>query len=292
MTGQSFDIYAPLQDFHWDGADFELSPGLWIRRFQRIPDLQGWNTHLSEDEQNRLSYAKHWLTFRWDEGAQPSPSETTNLALLSLWLVKPTRTHVAFRFQIGTRAGVSGSGRSRLLDRFQWIPNAVTDEFDTAELQSASGHYAALHPVLCRRGRLNDALLLTLAGCFARRWQVALTCYASAAETILNYSSAPGLTRRLCSAYVCLVESSLPARQAAYSQFKALYAIRSDIVHGRAHNVPASDRLVHLASFAEAIRRLWRAVIGSGAATNALEGDDGRRKTYIRSIEAGFSPPP
>ena len=86
MTAQSFDIYAPLHGFHWDGDCFELSPGLWIKRFAQTPDLQGLDATLSSAEQDKLFFAKYWLTFRWVEYAEPSPKEILNLVLLSLWL--------------------------------------------------------------------------------------------------------------------------------------------------------------------------------------------------------------
>jgi hypothetical protein len=291
MTMQWFDIYAPLQEFHWDGDSFELSPGLWVTRFQHTPDLQGWNARLSVDEQDKLFFAEHWLTFRWDEGAEPSPAANVNLVLLALWLVRPTKTHVAFRFQLGPNSTTTGSGRSRLLDRFQWIPGATYDQFDTRDLQLASDYYKVLCDLHCNRGRLNDALVLTLSGCCSRQWQVALICYAAAAETLLTCASGGGVTKRLSIAYACLVETELHRRNSAFKEFRALYSIRSDIMHGRAHSVPANDRLPSLANFADMMRKLWLVVISSSPVIEALEGADAQRKAYIDQISVGYSPP-
>ena len=291
MINPSFDICAPLQDFQWNGGCFEFAPGIWIRRAADVPDLQGWITTLSEDERNEIFFAEHWLIFSWTEAAEPSPAETVNLVLLSLWLVKATKTHVAFRFKLGRPPGVSGTSRARLLDRFQWVRDTTEEVFDTADLQLASIYYRALFDLNCARGRLNDALLLTLSGCVARRWQVALICLAAAAETLLTYDTGAGITRRLATTYACLVKTDVARRNAAFTEFQELYAIRSDIVHGRGGNIAPADRLPVLAAFADMMRKLWRAAIQSDALLAALEGTDEQRRRHFTEICSSYLPP-
>lgn len=291
MTKRWFDIYAPLQMFDWDGDCFELSPGLCIKRFGQTPDLHGLNTKLSTEDQNELFYASHWLNFRWDEGTEPSPAENINLALLALWLVKSTKTQVAFRFKLGPNATTAESGWVRLLDRFQRIPDMTCDQFDDRDLRSASTYYEALRDLLCNRGRLSDALLLTLSGCCSHHWQVALVCYAAAAETLLTYSTDGGITKRLATAYACLVATQPNRRDAAFQDFRALYSIRSDIMHGRTGHVAATDRLPTLAKFADMVRTLWREVVSSVPLITALEGTDAERKAYFNKICDRYSPP-
>jgi hypothetical protein len=89
-----FAIYAPLQDFLWDGNDFELAPDLWIKRFRQPPNLFGLEDWIAKDERESALGVRHWLTVDWTEGIVPSPSEVGNLVLLSLWLVKPTRAQI------------------------------------------------------------------------------------------------------------------------------------------------------------------------------------------------------
>ena len=285
-----FKIYAPLQEFSWNGKETELSPGLWIKRFGETPDLRGLDTTLGEDERDRLSYAQHWLTFRWVEGTDPSPGETVNLVLLALWLVKPTKTHVAFRFRLPERPATAGEERTRVLDRFLWVQGATDDQFEDSDLRSASSHYTVLHSLCCARGRLNDALLLTLAGCQSHRWQIALVCHAAAAEALLTYDQGTGIARRLSTSYACVVEAQQAQRDAAFQEFRSLYKVRSDIMHGRTHKVSAADRLRTLVKFEDVIRKLWRGVISTPTLRNALEDTDAKRKEYFCSIQAGYTP--
>jgi hypothetical protein len=292
MTARWFEVYAPLQEFYWSGESLEMSPGLWVRRFEQKPDLRTLDAMLGQDEQDQLSQARHWLTFRWDDGSDPSAAETVNLVLLALWIARFTKAHVAYRFHLGQNAAGGEQGRHRLLDRFGFIPGATHETFEDADLQLASCYYQVLHSLCRARGRLNNALVLTMAGCWAHKWQVALICHAAAAEALLTYDASRGLTHRLATSYACLVETERPQRDAAYREFRDLYSARSDIMHGRTYNVPASERLPTLARFQDVIRKLWRAVISSSSLTAVLESTDAQRKSCLQSVQTGYTPPP
>ena len=291
MSARRFDVYAPLQDFYWSGNDFDLSPGIKIKRFAQTPDLSGLDNHVSKDEWERATNSDHWLTFQWIDGAVPSPAEVVNLVLLSLWLVKPIRSQIALRFEIGRDAAANEQNRQRLLDRFAWVPGTIDSDTQDSDLRLASSFYASLEALCRTRGRLNNAMILTVAGCWSHGWQTALICYAAAAETILNYATGRGLTRRLGTSYACLVESDATHRDAAFKEFVALYSARSDIVHGRMHDIPQDDRLPTLVRFQNVLRKLWQTVLSSKQITGILEGTDAQREPYLQSVQRGYVAP-
>ena len=291
MTTRRFDVYAPLQDFYWAGKDFEFSPGLTIKRFDVTPDLSGLDAYVSKSEWERVTNSDHWLTFQWVDGAEPSPAEVINLVLLSLWLVKPIRAQIALRFEIGREDAANAKTMSRLLDRFAWIPGTIDPDITDGDLHLASSFYSSLEPLCRARGRLNNAMVLTVAGCWSHGWQTALICYAAAAETILNYATGRGLTRRLASCYACLVESDATRRDAAFKEFVDLYSARSDIVHGRMHEIAKDDRLPMLVRFQNVLRKLWQTVLSSKQLTETLEGTDVQREPYFQSIQRGYVAP-
>ena len=291
MSARRFDVYAPLQDFYWSGNDFDLSPRIKIKRFAQTPDLSGLDNHVSKDEWERATNSDHWLTFQWIDGAVPSPAEVVNLVLLSLWLVKPIRSQIALRFEIGRDAAANEQNRQRLLDRFAWVPGTIDPDTQDSDLRLASSFYASLEALCRARGRLNNAMILTVAGCWSHGWQTALICYAAAAETILNYATGRGLTRRLGTSYACLVESDATHRDAAFKEFVALYSARSDIVHGRMHDIPKDDRLPTLVRFQNVLRKLWQTVLSSKQLTGILEGTDAHREPYLQSVQRGYVAP-
>lgn len=286
-----FDVFAPLQDFCWEGRDFSFSPNVELRRLDRLPELRGLEKHISEPEWNRALAADHWLVFRSLDGTEPSPSTVVNLVLLSLWLVKPIRSHVALKFELGQDDAESEATMTRLLDRFAWIPGTIDPDTTDEDLRSASTYYRALEQLVLARGRLNNAIVLTVAGCWAHGWQTALVCQAAAAETILTYSTGRGLTRRLGESYACLVETDKQKRDAEFAEFTDLYSARSDIVHGRMHRIARTDTLPTLLRFQNLIRRLWRAVLRSPSHASALEHDDAGREAYLRQLQSGYVAP-
>ena len=291
MDGHTCRILAPLQDFPWDGEDFELAPGLWIKRFRKPPDLAGMDEWLAKDEWDRASGASHWLTYERATNDVPHPGEVENLVLLALWLTKPTRTQIAYRFELGLDDADGHKKRTRLFDRFMWIQNYTQFDIDMATLKASSGWYSAFSSMCQTRGRLNNALLLTIGGCWAHSWQVSLICHAAATEAILTYSKGPGITRRLAKTFACLTESDPTKRDIAFNNFVSAYTDRSDIMHGRPHNIAAEDRLPKLASFQDLLRTLWRTVCASPSLAQSLEDSDASRKTYLNKLEMGYTPP-
>lgn len=284
-------VFAPLQNFQWAGNDFELSPGVWIRRFSEPPSFRGLDGFLSERERDNVGRARHWMVFDWNASSVVSATEIVNLALLSLWLIKSSQTHVAFRFEFDQAAPNGIKNINRLLDRFSWINGVTDDKFGTSELQKASSYFLPLHNACSARGRLNDALILTLAGCWSHRWQVALICQSAVAEALLTYADGPGITRRLATSFACLVESQQQQRDAAFKEFRAMYTARSDIIHGRTHNVAAPDRLPHLARFNEIVRRLWCVILASPYLAGVLDGADAQRKAYFLLLQSDYKAP-
>ena len=286
-----YDVLAPLVNFHWDGDEFEFAPGVWIRRLTKLPELPQFEDQLSRDEWEKAEEASHWLFFEWDGTQQPEPNEVTELVLLALWLVTPTKTQFRFRFQIEQNSTSNHTRRQRILDRFAWIDGAIADGFVYDDLVRASQLYAALVSIYLNRGRLSNALLLTVTGCWSHFWQSALVCHAAAVEAILTYSTGAGITRRLGISYACVSEVQAPARDAAYREFTELYSIRSDIMHGRPHNVPAPLRLPNLARFQGLLRNLWRIVLQSPRLIDVLEGTDAEREAYFLTLQDGYAPP-
>ena len=286
-----FHVYAPLNEFEWEGVDFELGPGLWLRHRSQRLDLRGLDTRLAQDEQDTISSADHWLEFQWEERTAPSPAETVNAVLLAFWLVKLTKTHVAYRFELGCGSASDRNRVCRVLDRFAWVPGPTHAAMDDPDIESAAEHNRSLRDLCRARGRLNDALVLTLTGCCSHKWQAALISHAAAAEAILTYASRRGITRRLSTSYACFIEMKRVDRDRAYREFADLYSARSDIMHGRTHNVAPEDRFPMLARFEAILRRLWRTVLSSPELIQILEGTDEQRQAWFAAREEGYSPP-
>jgi hypothetical protein len=288
-----FLVYAPLSNFNWPGESFEFAPGLDVIRKPEQPyPLRGLDEDLAPLDRNHLFWAEHWLRLSWSTGEDPASSELVNLFLISLWLAQPTRAHVKFRFCVNKdpQANEQG-GWARLLDQFQWVEGAAVDAVSDQNLTEAATHYPNLLGVRRRGQRLSNALYLTFAGCQAKQWQVALACFAGAAEALLTYETGRGITRRLSRCYASLVSTLPPDRNREYVFFRNLYDKRSDVMHGRGHLIPAADRLPILANFGDALRSAWKAILASPQSLAALESTDAEREEYFQQLKGDWSPP-
>ena len=283
-------VYAPLTDFLWDGDNFLKFSGLEIRRNQQSFDLHGLDEGLSESQRDELFYADHWLIFESRDTATVSAAEMVNLFLLSLWLAKPTKTCVKLRFEVNQDTTCDQVGTTSVVqDVFTWVPQTVADSLSESDLEDAASYFAEMHRIRVAEKRLHHAIFLTHAGCVAYNWAVALICFASAVEALLTSTKGPKLTNRLSLAFACLTETQRASRDHAYTEFRDLYKVRSDIMHGRIYLTGDLDGLETIARFETALRQLWRVILPSHV--TILEEDDNQRQALFRKLQSGYQPP-
>lgn len=279
---EDVQIWAPLIDFSWAGSQREIAGDTWIRPASAYKSFDQFAYVLAEEERDRCRQIDHWLSIARGQRDKLSASEKINSFLLGLWIVRPTRTHVPFRFeesQSGTKPFV------RMLDRFQWVKTGVASGVEDRHLAQVARILPILRTTHADRKRLSNALVLTLQGCMARQWQVAFVCFTAAAEAILTSSQERGLTDRLASTYAKLVTRNDASRKRASERFRRLYSVRSHIVHGRAYERRTPGRnLRDLAAFANRLRQLWSVVLASGEIRVALEGDDVQRQKFFLGL--------
>jgi hypothetical protein len=290
MGTRRFYVHVPLQQFRWEGEHAEVAQGIHLIRRCELPELAGREKELGKDEQRRINEdVTHWLCFEQSDGDALSSAEKANLFILALWLAKPTKTEMSFRFEIGFDAAQDETIMYRLLDRMQFVQGAVEAKYTDDDIVVASVYFLALKAVT-KPGRLNDAMILTLQGCWQGRWQAALVLSAAAAEALLTSSKKRGLTHRLSVAYACLLHTIKVDRDAAYSEFKDCYAGRSDVVHGRGMNVAEADRLKLVVRWGTVLRALWRHILVTPGLIATLEGTDMQREVFLEAVTAGYVP--
>lgn len=277
-------VRAPLIGFRWAGLERQILD-MWIQRgssYRDYEEFPEFKYALSEEERDRCREAEHWLSFTHTQRDELSVRAKVNSFLLALWIVRPTQTHVPFRFE---KAESSFRLVARFLDRFQWVEGETTDEIRNRDLDEVTRILTPLRAAYVARCRLKNALALTFRGCVASEWQSAFICFSAAAEAILTYSPRLGLIDRLAKSYAKLVSTSVSAAESAEKQFKRLYSVRSGIVHGRAYdrNHP-SRNLSDLAEFSDILRRLWRVVLESEEIRVALEEDDRARQSFFLKL--------
>lgn len=280
MPPQSRSEYvAPLFEFPWSGQDIQLGGRLRIGPVDKEAIFTQYQQSLSDLDRQYCSQEDHWLILEHDEGDGLQPSEVMNLFLISLWICKPTRTFLAYRFRTKPWGDAV-----RLLDRFQWVNVPQDVEITDADLQSASTYLQVLREI-ASSPRMKAALLLTLQGRMAKQWQVAFICLASAAEALLVYSDVRNqLTERLALAFATLVADSVQEIDGLRGRFKALYKVRSKIVHeGAYRRDDGAENLTDLADFEGLLRRLLEKIFTDQQVQDAIKGDNAARQRLLKA---------
>lgn len=271
-------VYVPLLDFGWDeGADFELSGFGKIIPTKEVPiQVDQYEAGLSNQDLRWLN-TSHWLTWEQQPHYELSSAERMNIFQLALWLAKPTRTQLGYRFE------ENGTSHSfiRLLDSFHWIPGQVEANIVRTDLEETSSYIGKIEGIRLSNKRLVHALKLTLAGCFARDWQVAYVCFGSASEVILNYGKTKGTTEALAEAYGRIV-----ADDGVKIKFKKLYDVRSDIVHGRTSKLKKDENnITNLREFSNLLRCLWKTILSDDKIMSVLEKNDNARRKWFNDVK-------
>jgi hypothetical protein len=237
---------------------------------------------LSLEEIDECRAAGHYLKVQQALRDEISISVRMNSFLLALWITRPTRTHLTHRFvevEEGERTVV------RLLDRFQWIEGYIDDEISTADLEHVRVSLPPIVQLYSTSRRLRNAMVLTFRGCVATDWQSAFICLTAAAEALLTHSQGSGLVHRLADAFARLLARTDRERKIQRDHFKRLYATRSKIMHGRAHDRrTAEENLRELADLRDVLRALWGRILESEEIRTALDADDKSRVNLLNAL--------
>jgi hypothetical protein len=283
-------VLVPLFNFNWDGDQFELAKLGKIQRFQNIPDLSNFKTHLTEFDKDKLRDVKYWLLFEQQPTDTLSESEKINFFLLALWMALPTETQVNIIFKSSEAEYLYTI--SRCLDIFQSDRLSSIGIINNKLLEKVNEYINNIMDIYLNPKRLFNSLILNLLGNFAYNWQSSFICYSSAMEAILTYSKSKGLTDRLAKSFACLTEIDKPKRDIEFINFRKLYKIRSNIMHGRAMNYTnPKDNLEKLNEFEMLLRKIWKTILSSKNIIAELEKSDADRKIFFDKIEKGYKPP-
>lgn len=274
-------VSVPLSDFDWyEDSDFEI-PGIGtIIRTKNLPiriEDEAWEYSLSKDDISELE-TSHWLIWEQAPDDELSTKARMNIFQLALWLANPTSMRIKYRFE------QDGADKtfSRVLDRFHCHPGEINTNIESAHLQEASNYVSSLCKICNNKKRLIHALDLTLQGCFALKRNVRFVLFGTAAETILNYGKSNGVTEALAEAYALLVTGGNTKEE-----FKKMYDVRSDIVHGRVKKLNDDNKNIENAlKFETMIRELWKNIIAKDEYVESLEKSNDSRKKFFSSLKS------
>lgn len=251
---ESSIIWSPLVGLDWQGAELALGADTWLRRGTRFTGYRSKDVveYLSPEEKARCRQTRHWLHFTRAAQSPLSAAIHENAFLLALWIVRPTPTHIAVRFETSP----DGSHHAiRVLDRFQWIRGQVASEVSTTDLKRAAQLFLRILESHTSRKPIHNALVLAFRGCVSRDWQAATLCFAASIAAVLRCSEKKPVLEELAAGFAGLpaftaekhgigVEAALDSYKAAARLFEGSYL----------PDTPPSTNLEQLAQLSDVAR--------------------------------------
>jgi hypothetical protein len=190
------DVWAPLIGFEWSGTERTIGDSTAIRQGSRFTGYTASEIarFISADEKDECRETRHWLFFKRTAQSPVSAASHMNAFLLSLWMVRPTPTYVAIRFE---RTPDGEYHAVRVLDRFQWIRSQVSPGVFDEDLAQTSVLFPRVLDAYVQPSRLRNALVLAFRGCVSKDWQPAALCFGAALATLSRDSISKPIRDRL-----------------------------------------------------------------------------------------------
>ena len=285
---------APLFDFPFPDSHFDIDSSFRVKRIVPPLDCNRWAGFLSADDLARISKCAHVLILDVRPGEYPRPKELFSLFLFSLWLARPTRTSLHFRF-VADDANIPVFPQAvRILDIHQWLKGDVYDTLSLTHLKRAASFFESLKNLSRDCGRIYTALTYGHYACTTVRWQVAFTMYAASLETLFFPDSRKRITHKLATRIACFLENSGARRKRLYHRVCDFYDIRSAILHGRfiaslEDESNSAKNLRDLAVLTVTLRRAWRKILSDKELMLVFNSDTTKRNSYFDRLSSGSS---
>lgn len=278
-------LYSPLHNFLTKEEEFHFSDYLTLKASYKIEyNLEDDGYIISKIEYSDIARCQHWLIID-NQKSQLNKKIILNTLLLAFWIISPNEVSYKFIFDD------SKPGCKHVLSRFQYNKMDTNKiEYTINDLQKIKEYFSMLEIITLTNGRLQTALSNTFQGCVSFNWKTEFLLYSAAIEAMLTYKKGYGITERLSKSYAYTVETDFVKRKQEYDDFKFLYNIRSEIMHGNVNNNHPDDNLLNLSKFANILRRLWQIILSNLYLINILEKPDLEREKHFKTIEAKFIP--
>lgn len=268
------EVWAPLFGFQWAGTERKIGFDTKIVDGSRFSyyNAPAIARFLSQEERDECRETPHWLWFTQSAHSRLAPGANANAFLLALWVARQTPTYMRVRFH---HNDFGDHGAARVLDRFTWIGDHVSDSVQDDDLDYTARILPGIRACYLKTTRLRSALTLTARACTARDWQVAFMSFTAAMTALLRHAGRSPLTDKLARAYTHLVLRPSVKGAPSAAEFTRLHRIGTQLFVGRAYELRDSEEnLENLKAMADACRLTWGRVLESARLRNSLEGTD------------------
>ena len=294
-------VFCPLEDFKFDRSveknfqTIEISEKIKIVSNSNIPDLSSLNHVLSKNDIEKYKYINYWLEI--EDNQDLNNSETIMILFqLALLITIPTKISIPFMTDF---KGYSNPIRYILNPLKGYTERKLNEEL----ILEIKEYYKLIQNEVYSSKRLNSAMLFTFDSCISKNWDAAYILFVTAFECLLNHKTHIcktlreklewGLTKKLSWAYAIVTETENENRQIAFEDFRDIYKIRSEILHGGSYEDKHKNEKYNrerLANCRDMLRKFWKVILESPKIIEKLSGDDKVRRKYFKKVANGWMP--
>ena len=277
-SGPPTKAYVPLFNFWCDLDIFDVAPGVTVQRLEKPPTIE--NEGMAEMDWLKLQRVDFWLVLEAPVAWHRFSAQMNDWAL-ALWVTRPTKLRMQYRFQV---RGLASASCKRLHSQFEWNRFDVEDgSYSETELEHARKAFVLFQNIE-PKSRLGGALSLTAEALWQHRWHAAIVLFSAAVEALLTVGHGGPVTMQRARAYAAVTGS--PSFEQAVEEFREAYKLRSGIVHGNFELDLPDDRLQAVAQWARLARAIWRVLVDKPWVVVALQGTNDERKQLLASLGA------
>ena len=288
--------YCPLIEFNRKCNEFEydediiITDEIKIINRKNVPEINIISYNLSDIRLRQYDEVSDWLYVEGEYNFDDF-EEIVNIFQLALWITKPTR--VCIHFISNFEKEQHNRRFIYILHRFRYIPKHVKFDICKDDIKKIKHFLPLLVNLYHKRKRFRNAISLNFNACLSPSWQTDFMLMSAAFEALLTYGSRIDITQKLAQSYAVLTETNTNKLEENFKEFKRLYSIRSDIIHGASFKEKYKNgdiNLDKLSKFSNMLRKLWDKILNSDEIIENLNGSDSRRRNFFKEISNNWRP--
>lgn len=292
------EFYCPLYNLNLDddikfmNDELEISTDLKLKKMNS-DILEFLSIVKDELSKNEYEFIIKSITY-WLHIETNFNTEIIYIFQLVSWIVKPTKLRICFLINSANIAedGLKEDNFSKLKE-FIYIPAHVEPCFNNKDITKLKRIFPILLGLYQNKPIFYNAVGLNFQGCVAFHWEAAYILYVTTFEALLTHKSKWGIKKMLSWAYAILTETQDVGRQKAFNEFREIYQIRSEILHGESFKdkyKKGDINLEELAKCRDMLRKLWLKILYSKDLQKIISKNDRTRRRFFHEMSNGWRP--
>jgi len=288
------NYYCPLVGFklnwkvNFENNRLDINNNIKIISKIVLPELSKLSDCLTSEVISQYENQVHyWLYLKNDYN---EIEEIINIFQLTSWIIKPTEYHINFISNLAK--DINKRKYKYLLSRFIPIHNHFDYEYNNNDIENLKIYFQIIMN-LYKKNRFKNSIVFNYNGCITKSWEAAYIQFSTTFESLLTHKNKWGTKKKLAWAYAILTETEKKKRQKAFEDFREIYQIRSEILHGESFEDKFGKgeiNLERLANCRDMLRKLWQEILASKETKEKLSGSDIARRDYFKNVANGWMP--